>query len=234
VSAADDRRLKRWDVKTGRELQTIERIDDVPVLAYAPDGKRFVGWFLAPGQGNDVVSSARAFDAATGKALESIEDRGRRVRCLSITPDTSMVAMGATDGSVRFWSMKTRERLPGGDLLAHPKGVGDVALTPDGKTLISSDAEGEVKVWDLSKRQAIKTIRVADKQLVGLLAAPDGRRFATMVPREGLIKLWDSTTGQELRSWPLPSPVSNMVFTPDGRSLVVASDDATVLLLELP
>src|SRR5205823_1629086 len=44
--------------------------------------------------------------------------------------------------------------------------------------------------------------------------------------RDNDTKVWDATTGQEIRS--LKGPVGKIVFSPDGKRLVGTSEDRTV------
>jgi WD40 repeat protein len=48
------------------------------------------------------------------------------------------------------------------------------------------------------------------------------------------VKLWDTETGKELRSWSLPTPVRNLAFSADGKKLITANGDTTLYVLNLP
>jgi WD40 repeat protein len=57
--------------------------------------------------------------------------------------------------------------------------------------------------------------------------SPDGRLLAT-VGRDTTARVWDSATGQQLRTLTgHDAEVEGVAFSPDGRLLATASDDRT-------
>jgi WD40 repeat protein len=164
--------------------------------------------------------------------VKSHPDRGRNVTCLAFSADGTMAATGDTQGSVRVFNVATGERVRG-DLPAHVKAMGDVALTPDKKTLITGDEDGEVKIWNFAERETLHTIPAHTTGLMGIAVSPDGSRFATM-GRDGSVKLWDVKEGKELRTWNLHVPGRSFAFVPGGKHLLVANADASVYVLDLP
>ncbi|SEE35101.1 WD40 repeat domain-containing protein [Streptomyces sp. KS_5] len=59
--------------------------------------------------------------------------------------------------------------------------------------------------------------------------SPDGAELASVDP-DGTVRLWNPTTGQELRAIAGHTEVFSVVFSPDGRMLAGAGDDGTVRL----
>jgi WD40 repeat protein len=231
VSGAKDNKVKIWDLEAGREVKSIEPVDRVPTLLGLPEGKGFVAWFLSVKGENESVSTLQSYDV-NGTALKSHPDRGRNVTCLAFSADGAMAATGDTSGNVRVFNVATGERIRG-DLPAHVKAMGDVALTPDKKALITGDEDGEVKVWDFAGRETLHTITAHRNGLMGIAVSPDGSRFATM-GRDGSVKLWDVKEGKELRTWDLRVPGRSFAFVPGGKHLLVANADASAYVLDLP
>jgi WD40 repeat protein len=64
--------------------------------------------------------------------------------------------------------------------------------------------------------------------------SPDSRRLATSGGAAATI-VWEVTAGKRMRTIVLPQGISarNGAFTPDGRCLVLDSEDGTILLVEL-
>ena len=54
------------------------------------------------------------------------------------------------------------------------------------------------------------------------------------VGTDGSVRLWKLDTGEEIRSWLMPTPVRNITFTPDSKNLITANGDTTLYMLELP
>ena len=143
-----------------------------------------------------------------------------------------MAAFGFADGSVQLWSLKNNERV-GGDWPAFNKDLGDIALTPDKKLVVAVDFECNVKVYDIAEKKVIKSFQAHKAGLNGVMMGPDGTRFAT-ISDNGEVRLWKTETGDELRSWSLPTPVRNIAFSADGKKLITANGDTTLYVLNLP
>ena len=110
--------------------------------------------------------------------------------------------------------------------------VKHVMFLPDGRLVSAGGSSigselGEVKIWDLATGRALDLS--GHTQLIQALAcSPDGRRLATGSD-DRTIKLWDTTTGEEvftLRGH--TSGVLSVAFSPDGRRLASGSIDRTV------
>ena len=72
------------------------------------------------------------------------------------------------------------------------------------------------------------TVRLENANAISVIPAPDGRRLATG-SLDFTIKLWDTTTGEEvftLRGH--TAGVLRVAFSPDGRRLASGSIDRTV------
>jgi WD40 repeat protein len=68
---------------------------------------------------------------------------------------------------------------------------------------------------------------------MAIMMSPDGTRFVT-VGLTGEVKLWDMEKPDPLRTWVMPTPVRNILFTPNGKNVITANGDTTLYLLELP
>jgi len=242
VSADEDSTLKVWNAATGKEIRTIKnegpQLEGIPFMTALPDGKHVVAWLAR--------SSVGTFNVLDGKETAEL-DLGDRtnIKCLSISRDGAIAAVGHTDGVVRLWDISGKKR-SGADLKAHEKELADLALTPDKKELVTSDISGEVKVWDLAQRKARHTIAAHKQKIMALAISADGARFAT-VGADNIVKLWDRATGKELRQWDLHMPVltagsegdrrsfvNTLAFTPDGKHVATGNTDTTMYLLDCP
>jgi WD40 repeat protein len=92
----------------------------------------------------------RLWDAATGRALQTLEGHSSVVYSVAFSPDGKQVVSSSYDNTVRLWDAATGRALQ--TLEGHSSGVSSVAFSPDGNllsTLRVSDfwvAEGKANI----------------------------------------------------------------------------------------
>jgi WD40 repeat protein len=146
-----------------------------------------------------------------------------RVECVIISPDGTKLYSASSESafrpdrvSIRVWDLATGKLLRKfGD---QDGGAGFLALSQDGKILASKGGDGSVWLWNAETGQLIRHCENEKATYSGCIAfSPDG----TLLASNGeTILIWDVRTGKTLRS--LDTKGHNILFTPDGRSLVCA------------
>lgn len=230
ISGGEDKKLVIWDVETRKPLHTLNVDQRLPYMLWTVKGDKVVVWQNTP-RGETETNNFKSYDP-DGKPLNSLDLKDRKVLCCTFSVDGEMAALGFADGSVQLWDMKKNERV-GGDWAAFNKDLGDIAIMPDRKKVIAVDAECNVKMYDIAEKKVLKTFQAHKANLNGVMVSPNGNRFAT-ISDNGEVKLWDTDKGEELRSWSLPTPVRNIVFSADGKKLITANGDTTLYVLNLP
>lgn len=192
----------------------------VHALSFSRDGKVL---FLA-GDGGVV----RQWNVATGKQVGSpLKAHNGSVVSLSLSANSSVMATGGSDNLAKIWNVANGKELSAHDVTG---GLAQVALAPDGKTLIC--AARDAYVIDLITREQRFVLKGHKGWIDALAFAPDNQRAASA--SSGLVKLWDTSTGQELATLPgHAGPVMALAFSPDGKTLASASSDSTVILWDL-
>ena len=196
----------------------LHHANQILALAFLPDGKT-----LVTGSEDRTV---RLWDATTGQELRRLDDFRGPVEGLAVTAEGNLLAVACGDGDtcVRLFDLGDGKELRRFDA---PKGVyhfPGVALSPDGKTLATTGDDQTIRLWDVATGKP-RTLRHEDAGRHDLLLV-DGKYLMTG-SWTGEQRLWDVSTGRP-PAWFAKQAVwhGSAVFTPDGKSLVVAAGRA--------
>ena len=135
VSGGDDKSIRVWDVKTGKEIRRITHDEGVTDLALFPDDRRV----LATGGDTSIV-----WDLETGRQVGRIS---LKASCVAVSPDGRRALFGKNT-SVWFWDLEKYAKV--GPFEAHTLDVWRVEFAPDGRRAVSTSFDRTVRLWDLS------------------------------------------------------------------------------------
>jgi serine/threonine protein kinase len=142
---------------------------------------------------------------------------------LAVSKDGKNLAIGAEDGTVKFWDIAAEK--VDWTLNAHKGTIWTLALAP--QYLATGSDDGPVKVWDLNNRQEPRLLENSAGTRSVAFAA-DGTRLLTG-GRVGAVKIWNAETGEEmLKTAGHAGLVGTVAFAPDGKSIASASSDKTI------
>ncbi len=228
VSSGEDETVRLWDGASGQQLALIPGSSP----RWSPDGTRLV---TVGGEDGTV----RLWDGTSGQELSILPGRLAAVTELAWSPDGRRLAASGL-GRVVLWDGISGQEL--GVLQGYSVSVlpSHIAWSADGTRLATTDGGGAVHLWDGTSGQELAILmRSQDSSIFSVVRwSPVGRR---LVSWQGLIswrgrrgfesvKLWDGTSGQELATLLGPVPVIQVVWSPDGRCLAIASEDGIVSL----
>ena len=153
---------------------------------------------------------------------------------LAFSPDGSLLASGHVDGSVHLWDMATGEAIP--VRLRHDDAVSALAFSPDGVTLASGSLDSNLRLWDVGAALGGDARRELLRQpaAVTALAWTGGGESILTGHTSRVLRLLDPVRGRLLATLRGPTAqVTQLLLSPDGQSMAVASRDRTIRLIEI-
>ena len=233
-----DHFIRLTDVKTGRELATLQYVSGADKLTFSPDGKTVA--FTGLGEirlWNTETGDEQAIPLADLRAdIHNIPI----VSALEFSPDGRWLVSGTEGGKIQMWDVATGQALVA---FAEPTvrentgGISALEFSPDG-TLLASGVHSQIRLWEVDTGNTLLSVSTEHKRgnmnfqsyPEPLEFSPDGAILANGLAH-GAIQLWDVTTGDAIAVLDgHTQKVETLAFSPDGQTLVSTSEDGTILL----
>ena len=224
-----DYTVKVWETSTWKLTKTLRLNETIGDVVFSPDSK-----LLAVTAGKKLAIYVTN-DWKTSHAIQLQQE----FSCLSFSPKGDALAAGA-----KLFNSTT------GQILRQLPTTGDVysaSFSPDNQTLATGCWSGAVQLWNWNSGKEAKVIQPAISSSPSatletfVLFSPDGKLLATSCWQDDTVKLWDTSTGQQIRSiiggkttfmgqlGNAISGVDAVAFSPDNKKIVTASTSAMKL-----
>jgi RNA polymerase sigma factor (sigma-70 family) len=237
--------VRRWDARTGQALVNIGdgwRDGNAGTNLATADGRRaFVGTNVPTGNGGSEWMLAE-HDLRTGKKLPTsrleFPPNTRSPHALPgfLSPDGKfLVELGhLPSGGLTLWADR-------GAFLRYLRpargGYTALAFPPDGKHVLAGADDHNFDLIELKTGARLRSfgIAAADNRVGRMAVSPDGKWLVTaggrkapnpsIWPHDNFVRLWDLKTAKVVRKIDFPEDggVESLLFTPDSRTLLVAS-----------
>ncbi len=220
ASASADTTVKIWDPLAGTEDSS-----------YSQHVLGVVGLVFHPQQSEICTVSEdctiRIWNPTDRKDRLIIQTQleARLIHCVAFSPDGSRIAAAFGANGFQIWNAMSGE-----SLAREKEPVSQLAFSQDGEGLIlaGSGPERGIRRWN-SKSGEITPLASHSSDISTAAFSSDGRWLATGDKVASSIKLWDLSSGKQLREfnghW---EGIHGLAFGPENTKLVSASLDGTV------
>ncbi|MBP2326774.1 WD40 repeat protein/energy-coupling factor transporter ATP-binding protein EcfA2 [Kibdelosporangium banguiense] len=219
ASASNDGTARLWDVVQRAPIATLNgHKGQVTTVAFSPDGK------ILASTGED--RTVRLWDVASHSEIAVLTDHKEAPRALDFSPDGTLLASAGADKVVMLWDVASRTRVA--SLAGHvEEAVIAVKFSPDGRTLATAGNDLVVRLWDVASRSLRANLTGHQTSIYTLAFSPTKPHILASAGEDGKILLWDDTR-PPMTSTP-GSPVHDLAYAPDGRTLAAAGPGNTTL-----
>lgn len=247
LSGSLDKTMKLWDITTGREIRTFTgHADGVDSVAFSPDGRTA----LSASRDNTL----KLWDIASGREVLSIHADTNNTKYFTVgtiafSPNGQYILSGG--GKLSLWDVSSGKEIR--TLLS--KGLTNaLAFSPDGQLALSAFIDTKVsggwgftpykaetffpiKLWNLATGNEIKEFTGNSEAVRSVTFSPDGQQVISL-SRNNVLKIWDITSGKEIRTQSLEGHPKDTVYTAafssDRLQALTGSEDETLKLWNIP
>jgi len=136
------------------------------------------------------------------RCTSSLSSHTEAVLCAKFSPDSTFLATGSGDTTVRIWDLSCE--LPKHTCHGHKGWVLAVAWSPDGSRLASTGMDNTCIVWDVVSGKILSALRGHTKPVTCAcwqpLHASDNFPIFASASKDATVRLWDVASGTFIRA----------------------------------
>ncbi|QLL31080.1 hypothetical protein HG536_0A08970 [Torulaspora globosa] len=247
VTAAEDGKIKVWDVVSGFCLVTLEgHTSSVTAVQFAKKGQVLFSCSLD--------GTVRAWDLIRYRNFRVFTAAERiQFSCLAVDPSGECVCAGSIDSfDIHVWSVQTAQLLD--SLSGHEGPVSCLSFSQENSVLASASWDKTIRIWSIFGRsQQVEPIEVYS-DVLALTTRPDGKQVAVSTLK-GQISIFDIESGKQVGNIDCRRDIisgrhledrftaknserskhfTTINYSFDGRAIVAGGNNNSICLYDIP
>lgn len=219
-----------WDAKTYKRLFVLEEPEETAPSAYlksmvkfSPDGQQIA---------SSLADRIRIWDFYTKKILQTIQNNGLTINCLTYSADGRFIVYGGDDKIVHFWDIeKAQESL---SFQGHTNSINAIAVSKDGQYVISAGKDYSIRLWNLNTDNFISsTPRIWNSTIPEKAEATcaNGKRKAFWDYEDNVVCIRTTSGVRDFYLWnSYLTDVDFFTFSPNGENLLMLSNNMEICI----
>jgi serine/threonine protein kinase len=214
--ATPDRKIKLFQMPSGRLLRYWNEISDIEALALSPNGQILVGG------GSDRMIKIWHLDK--DRAAINLAGHQSGILALLVCFDNQTLISASSDKTIKIWNMKSGKLVR--TLIGHQKAVTALALSPDGQQLASGSSDNMVKLWNWQTGKHLLNLEGHSSEITALTFSTDGLPLLASGSKDGAINIWHLGKIQLVNILVDHSErINALSFSPNGQMLLSGCRD---------
>ncbi len=217
VTGSHDSTAILWEVASGRQLRTYAgHTDHMSGVVLTPDGTR-----LLTGSFDDTII---LWDRDSGERIKTIPVNS--CYALDLSPDGQTILVGEFAKRATAWDLRSGKQVRAFEG-HHSESVWSVAFSRDGRRVLTGSWDKTAALWDAYSGKHLRSFGPYRDKIHSVAFSPDGRQVILGTGDSdgrsklsaGEVILINADRGQELARVALAQSVSEVAFSPDGRTV---------------
>ncbi len=207
-----------WNLEDGGSLDLNN--GEASSFSFSPDSRQL---FLATTSG-----LIQQWDLDRRAEIERFSAHVGQAESVQLLPDGRVFSAGH-DGMVKIWQARPSHVV---QLAGYKDALRTLAFSPDSRLLVSAGITSDVYVWDARAGQLSGIYSKHGTQASAVAFSSNG--LVATADDFGIVHVWNPTTRETVWSQSLTPSIHVywLAFSPDGRSLYVASRAETITVLD--
>ncbi len=211
LSGGTEATTRLWDRRAGTPVRSfIGQGAGTMAAAFSADGSQVLTTVGLPSP------AARLWKTDTGELLREFKWAASWPMSAALSRDGTRVAAGAQDGRVRIFSATSGVLLQS---LAAPGWARSVAFAPNAPFVAVGSSDANARIFNHTTGQLLHTLFADATAVVTVAFSPDGRTLL-VAWSDGLVRLFDALTFEQLGEFGRPAFLESAAYAPDGNYIV--------------
>jgi WD40 repeat protein len=223
LASASGKRLRLWDPAGALIREFSDHRSTIADIAWEPEGQQIV---------SGCYNALQFWNVSSDKAVRTLEWNGS-ILTVAWSPNGAFLATGDQDSTVHFWSFTTEKEL---QMWGYPTKVRVLSWNAEGY-LLATGGGPTVAVWNCAGRgpEGREPLLLdAHDAVVSALAFHPHLNVLVSADESGHLVFWHALkSGSPLEQLVVDGAVSVLQWSPDGSSLLVATETGSITRLDV-